>query len=145
MWDNREGKRNPKAPDFKCKDRNCDGVIWPPRAAAPAGAAPKDGAPNCPICGGPMWDDRATKRNPKAPDFRCKDKPRFKGGPGCEGVIWPPRDGERRSAAPSAAPPRPAAPRSSAPPAASGPPAHFAEFAPSVDEPPFDDDDELPF
>ena len=31
MWDNRAGKRNPKAPDFKCRDRSCDGVIWPPR------------------------------------------------------------------------------------------------------------------
>ena len=123
MWDNREGKRNPKAPDYKCKDRECDGVIWPPRATtagAPAGAAvaststksapqpsrpvssasaatgPRltaDGLPLCPICGGPMWDDRATKRNPRAPDFKCKNKPRERGGPGCEGVIWPPRDG----------------------------------------------------
>lgn len=32
MWDNRVGKRNPKAPDFKCRDRSCDGVIWPPKA-----------------------------------------------------------------------------------------------------------------
>lgn len=31
MWDNRESKRNPKAPDFKCRSRSCDGVIWPPR------------------------------------------------------------------------------------------------------------------
>ena len=31
MWDNRESKRNPKAPDFKCRDRSCDGVIWPPK------------------------------------------------------------------------------------------------------------------
>lgn len=31
MWDNRLGKRNPKAPDFKCRDRDCDGVIWPPK------------------------------------------------------------------------------------------------------------------
>ena len=29
MWDNRLTKRNPKAPDFKCRDRSCDGVIWP--------------------------------------------------------------------------------------------------------------------
>jgi len=29
MWDNRKTKRNPKAPDYKCRDRNCDGVIWP--------------------------------------------------------------------------------------------------------------------
>jgi len=28
MWDNRVGKRNPKAPDFKCRDRRCDGVVW---------------------------------------------------------------------------------------------------------------------
>jgi hypothetical protein len=28
MWDNRQGKRNPKAPDFKCRDRRCDGVVW---------------------------------------------------------------------------------------------------------------------
>lgn len=28
MWDNRESKRNPKAPDYKCKDRSCDGAIW---------------------------------------------------------------------------------------------------------------------
>lgn len=38
MWDNRIGKTNPKAPDFKCKDKACDGVIWPPRG-------PKNGAP----------------------------------------------------------------------------------------------------
>lgn len=29
MWDNRLTKRNPKAPDYKCRDRNCDGVVWP--------------------------------------------------------------------------------------------------------------------
>lgn len=41
MWDNRLTKRNPKAPDFKCRDRSCDGVIWPPRGAKPAdGDAP---------------------------------------------------------------------------------------------------------
>ena len=34
MWDNRLSKRNPKAPDYKCRDRSCDGVIWPPRVAA---------------------------------------------------------------------------------------------------------------
>ena len=36
MWDNRDGKKNPKAPDFKCKDKNCDGVVWPPKAPVPA-------------------------------------------------------------------------------------------------------------
>ena len=33
MWDNRLSKRNPKAPDYKCRSRSCDGVIWPSRAA----------------------------------------------------------------------------------------------------------------
>ena len=37
MWDNREGKKNPKAPDFKCRDKSCEGVVWPPKnAPAPA-------------------------------------------------------------------------------------------------------------
>lgn len=38
MWDNRLTKRNPKAPDFKCRDRNCDGVVWPARQSQPAAA-----------------------------------------------------------------------------------------------------------
>jgi len=168
MWDNREGKRNPKAPDFKCKDRGCDGVIWPPRdgratAAAPASrvasnaappGAPSKGAPSrsaaatgtnvdangmplCPVCGGAMWDDRESKRNPRAPDFKCRNKPRERGGPGCEGVIWPSRDGS-----PSPYPP----------PVARRPEAAASRFdeAPLDAPPPFDDapphdDDDLPF
>jgi transposase len=31
MWDNRSTKRKPTAPDYKCRDRMCDGVIWPLR------------------------------------------------------------------------------------------------------------------
>jgi hypothetical protein len=148
MWDNRAGKRNPKAPDFKCKDRECDGVIWPPRNAGPAAATPAAGAPAtgsvapgmpaCPICGGPMWDDRTSKRNPKAPDFKCKNKPKERGGPGCEGVIWPPRDG---SPSPYAA----SAPRRAA---VSGPPVDHAPFPnepPPFDDAPPHDDDDLPF
>ena len=38
MWDNRVGKKNPKAPDFKCRDKSCDGVIWPPKGARPVAA-----------------------------------------------------------------------------------------------------------
>jgi hypothetical protein len=137
MWDNRAGKKNPKAPDFKCKDRECDGVIWPPRGAKPA-ATPSSpepsttvapGMPACPICGGPMWDDRSSKRNPRAPDFKCKNKPKERGGPGCEGVIWPSRDGSP-SPYPASAPRRTSAPSSSAPP---------------VDDAPPHDDDDLPF
>ncbi len=167
MWDNRVGKRNPKAPDFKCKDKECDGVVWPPRdsaslapaavanagggassaAGAPAGKAPQggglssDGMPLCPICGGAMWDDRLSKRNPKAPDFKCRNKPKERGGPGCEGIIWPPRDGvspypqsgARKSSGGTSmsAPPKDAAPPHDEPP-------------PFDDAPPFDDDD-LPF
>lgn len=41
---------------------------------------------SCPVCGGGMYDNRATKKNPKQPDFKCK---RYKEG--CEGVIWPPK------------------------------------------------------
>jgi hypothetical protein len=33
VWDNRESKKNPKAPDFKCRDKKCDGAIWPDDAA----------------------------------------------------------------------------------------------------------------
>ena len=39
MWDNRLTKRNPKAPDYKCRDRSCDGVIWPPKGEKPEPAA----------------------------------------------------------------------------------------------------------
>ena len=44
--------------------------------------APLSGAPTCPKCTGRMWDNRATKRNPKAPDFKCRDRR-------CDGVLWP--------------------------------------------------------
>ena len=158
MWDNRAAKKNPRAPDFKCKTTGCDGVIWPPRVpgAAPVVATPAGTAddPACPVCGGKMWDDRASKRNPRAPDFKCRNKPKAQGLPGCPGVIWPPREGERRPApatkasgaqgSPRGAAPRPSsgAPRREAPPAA--PPAAPArEF--SDDEVPDFGDDDLPF
>ena len=154
MWDNRVGKRNPKAPDFKCKDKECDGVIWPPRGTAPvAAAAPAQGTPApvgavpagmpaCPICGGPMWDDRQSKRNPRAPDFKCRNKPRERGGPGCEGVIWPSRDGSP-SPYPASAPRRNAAPAvMEAPPHDDTP---FPDEPPPFDDVPPLDDDDLPF
>jgi hypothetical protein len=67
-----------------------------PAASAPAAAPAPHGAPSpldpdavrCPTCDGRMWDNRADKRNPKAPDFKCRDK-------SCDGVIWPPRDAKR--------------------------------------------------
>lgn len=35
MWNNIGKKLNPKSPDYKCKDKNCTGVIWPPKDAFP--------------------------------------------------------------------------------------------------------------
>src|SRR5688572_29899362 len=40
--------------------------------------------PSCPKCGGRMWDNRLSKRNPKAPDYKCRDR-------SCDGVVWPAR------------------------------------------------------
>ena len=48
------------------------------------------GNPACPKCGGPMWDNKDSKRNPRAPDFRCRNRV-------CEGVLWP---GQHRAAVP---------------------------------------------
>ncbi len=49
-------------------------------------ATQTDASPSCPVCGGRMWDNRATKRNPRAPDFKCRDR-------SCDGVIWPAKPG----------------------------------------------------
>jgi hypothetical protein len=84
--------------------------------------------PCCPICGGAMWDDRLSKRNPKAPDFKCRNKPKERGGPGCEGVIWPPRSGQSPYPAPT--------PRAGGRSNMSDPP---------PDDTPFPVDDDLPF
>ena len=53
--------------------------------------------PSCPKCGGKMWDNRLSKRNPKAPDYKCRDR-------SCDGVIWPPRAPSARNAAGPGAP-----------------------------------------
>jgi hypothetical protein len=44
--------------------------------------AAADGEPSCPKCNGRMWDNRVGKKNPKSPDFRCRDKQ-------CDGLYWP--------------------------------------------------------
>ncbi len=46
MWDNRSNKKNPKAPDFKCKDPNCkDGkyvtAVWEKDLPKKETSAPK--------------------------------------------------------------------------------------------------------
>jgi hypothetical protein len=66
-------------------------------------AAPAGDVPNCPKCGGPMWDNRNNKTNPKAPDFKCKNRG------ACDGAIWlhsekKAGNGKAPAAAPSAAP-----------------------------------------
>src|SRR2546422_7319841 len=48
------------------------------------------GNPVCPKCGGPMWDTRDSKRTPRAPAFRCRNRV-------CDGVLWP---GQHRAAVP---------------------------------------------
>jgi hypothetical protein len=58
--------------------------------------------PTCPKCGGRMWDNRATKRNPRAPDYKCRDR-------SCDGVIWPARPAANGAA--SSAPPRATGPQ----------------------------------
>ncbi len=157
MWDNRASKRNPRAPDYKCRDKSCEGVIWPPREAVDAAVTAAASEPNearqwpapagteddpaCPVCGGKMWDDRLSKRNPRAPDFKCRNKPKVMGGPGCQGIIWPPRDGEMRAAAPAG---RPAAARPAPSRPAAPPPKHDAPPPSDRDYPGYDDDD-LPF
>src|SRR5258707_13462316 len=97
MWDNRESKRNPRAPDFKCKNRTCDGAVWPKDGArnvqAPAAgtavaggpAADADGYPLCPICGGPLWDEPRRQPKPRGPGFKYPKKPPRTGGPWGEG------------------------------------------------------------
>jgi hypothetical protein len=58
-------------------------------------AGPADGPlaldePSCPKCGGRMWDNRLSKRNPKAPDYKCRNR-------SCDGVIWPAKPGQKAS------------------------------------------------
>jgi hypothetical protein len=65
-----------------------------PRAASNGSSDESD--PLCPKCEGRMWDNRLTKRNPKAPDFKCRDR-------SCDGVIWPPKGDKAEKGAATAA------------------------------------------
>jgi hypothetical protein len=44
-------------------------------------AQPATDVPSCPDCGGEMWDNRTTKKNPRGPDLKCKD-------PECAKAVW---------------------------------------------------------
>lgn len=62
-------------------------------SSTPAAPAPETRSldeESCPKCGGRMWDNRLNKKNPRAPDFKCRDR-------SCDGVIWPakPSDGKK--------------------------------------------------
>ena len=61
MWDNRLTKRNPRAPDFKCRDRSCDGVIWPskPGSEKPRDSEVKEEPAWAPLPGAPLVPDNA--------------------------------------------------------------------------------------
>lgn len=59
-------------------------------ATTQTNGAPLTEAPACPKCEGRMWDNRTSKRNPKAPDFKCRDR-------SCDGALWP---GQHRAAEP---------------------------------------------
>lgn len=53
----------------------------------------------CPKCGSGCWDNRLTKKNPKQPDHKCKNKE-------CDFVVWPPRNGQPAREGTSVAPAR---------------------------------------
>jgi hypothetical protein len=65
----------------------------PARPSSANGALTSD-EPSCPTCGGRMWDNRLTKRNPKAPDYKCRDR-------SCDGVIWPPKGAKAEKSEPA--------------------------------------------
>ena len=68
---------------------NADGATPGAVERAERPSVPAD-VPPCPKCGGKMWDNRLGKRNPKSPDFKCRDR-------SCDGVIWPPKPAKSRS------------------------------------------------
>ncbi|HEV7594476.1 MAG TPA: Rad52/Rad22 family DNA repair protein [Gemmatimonadaceae bacterium] len=54
----------------------------PTAASAPPSSLTDMDVVSCPKCGGRMWDNRLTKRNPRAPDYKCQSR-------SCDGVVWP--------------------------------------------------------
>ena len=66
------------------EDDDGNAASAPTNSPAKPKAKPKPSGeePSCPKCSGPLWDDRLDKRNPKAPDWKCKDKD------GCGWAMW---------------------------------------------------------
>lgn len=91
---------NRSAPARDASRRGNDARV-PVRATATVAAPAAEGDDvMCPKCGGRTWDNRTTKKNPRAPDYKCRDR-------NCDGCVWPPRDGEAPAPAPAAASVRP--------------------------------------
>ncbi|HZI42262.1 MAG TPA: Rad52/Rad22 family DNA repair protein [Gemmatimonadaceae bacterium] len=72
-------------------DGSMDEVQVETTLAGPASGPLALDEPSCPKCGGRMWDNRLSKRNPKAPDYKCRNR-------SCDGVIWPAKPNQRASA-----------------------------------------------
>lgn len=46
MWDNTApgAKKNPKGPDYKCKDKNCNKAVWLKKTSSIPSSTPTNGA-----------------------------------------------------------------------------------------------------
>jgi hypothetical protein len=75
-----EMSREDSRRDERGEEQMSDAPVQPARAREPL----TSDEPDCPVCGGRMWDNRLTKRNPRAPDYKCRSR-------SCDGVIWPAR------------------------------------------------------
>lgn len=98
VYAKKQGWKKPDAPALTSYDSETAYAPTPSKGDAASGTddiGASNGPPAddvaCPKCGSRMWDNRIGKRNPKAPDFKCRDK-------SCDGVIWPPKDDKRRAA-----------------------------------------------
>jgi len=85
-----EGRERARA-DRDDEQRDSSEVHVETTLAGPASGPLALDEPSCPKCGGRMWDNRLSKRNPKAPDYKCRNR-------SCDGVIWPAKGGNRSSA-----------------------------------------------
>jgi hypothetical protein len=81
----RKAERASERPVASASEVSADSVDVDPSATAELGPLASN-EPDCPKCGGRMWDNRVSKRNPKAPDFKCRSR-------SCDGVVWPARTG----------------------------------------------------
>ena len=76
-----------------------------PEAAGNVASVSTGPVPDCPVCGGPMWDNRKDKASgrssPKSPDFKCKDK-------ACGKAVWEDSNTDSKPKAET----KPAAPKS---------------------------------